>query len=135
MILFVDDEKRRADNYVDELEESGEDVVLKVDVDKALGFFDKNIAEINLLVLDIMMPYGSSFGDVDTESGIRTGVCFYKRIREKAPNLPVIILTNVKDPDVKGQFDNENRCWFYNKEEKLPSEFRDEVKRILSQEG
>jgi CheY-like chemotaxis protein len=132
MILFVDDEKRRMDNYVEALEESGERVILKVDVDEALKFFDENLDQIELLVLDIMMSYGVSFEDVDTESGLRTGVRFYERIRETAPNLPVIIFTNVTNPDLKKRFDKEKRCWFYRKERKLPPEFRDVVKSILA---
>lgn len=132
MILFVDDEKRYMNSYVEELKLSGYEVSFQGDVDSALRFFEENLNRINLLILDIMMPPGSSFKEVDTQLGLRTGIHFYERIREKAPNLPVMILTNVSDPRVEERFRKENKCWFLRKEDYFPFELAEEVKKVLT---
>ena len=131
MILFIDDEKREMDSYVKELGFSGYKVSFQNDADDALRFFEGNLSRLDLLILDIMMPPGSSFKDVDTDLGLRTGVRFYERIREKAPDLPVMILTNVSDERVADRFRRENKCWLLRKEEYLPFEFAEEVKKVL----
>ena len=80
MILFVDDEKRRMKSYIDELKLSGYEVEIKSDVDSALDFFNKNHKQIELLILDIMMPSGNTFENVDTKYGLRTGISLYEKI-------------------------------------------------------
>ncbi len=131
MILFVDDEKREMDSYVQELELSGYKVVFKKDADVALEFFEKSLNEIDLVILDIMMSPGSSFKQMDTQMGLRTGIAFYKKIREKASELPVLIFTNVSDEKVSETFLKETKCQFLRKENYLPFEVVDEVKKIL----
>lgn len=132
MILFVDDEKREMDSYVKELDFSGYKVSFQNDVDDALMFFEENLNRIDLLILDIMMPPGSSFKNVDTELGLRTGVHFYESIRQKTPDLPVMILTNVSDKRVAERFRREHKCWFFRKEDYFPYEIVEEVKEVLA---
>ncbi len=131
MVLFVDDEKREMDSYVQELELSKYKVVFKKDVDEALEFFEKNLTEIDLVILDIMMPPGRSFAQNDTQMGLRTGIAFYKKIRDKAPELPLLIFTNVSDEKVSEWFRKEKKCRFLRKEDYLPFELVDEVKKVL----
>jgi len=132
MILLVDDEKREMDSYAMELELSGYEVSFQKDVDDASRFFKENVDQIDLLILDIMMPPGSSFKDVDTQLGLRTGIRFYEKIRETAPNLPVIIFTNVSDEHVAERFRRESQCSFLRKEDYFPFEFAEEVKKVLA---
>lgn len=131
MILFVDDETREVRDYVNELELSGYDVTFKDNVDEALAIFDRELTEINLIILDLMMPPGTSFERTDTQMGLRTGVSVYKRIREKAPDLWVFILTNVSDEEVAKKFRNEPKCRFLSKEEFLPLQLVEKVKEVL----
>ena len=56
MILFVDDEERWIRVFMEELRRFGYDVHLETSVDRALGFFRANSDEIQLVVLDIMIP-------------------------------------------------------------------------------
>jgi CheY-like chemotaxis protein len=109
MILFVDDDKRRMESYVQELKFSGYQVKFKSEIDDAFNFYENNREDIQLVILDVMMPVGENFSDQSAaENGLRTGICFYRKIREKQSNLPVIILTNVnrtelldiKNPDM-----------------------------------
>lgn len=133
MILFIDDEPRYMDSYIRELELSKYEVVFQHNVDEALKFFEDNLTRINLIILDIMMPPGSSFKDVDTQLGLRTGVYFYERVRQTAPELSIIILTNVSDIQLANQFKREKNCWLLRKEEYLPFELTEYVETILTE--
>ena len=132
MILFVDDEIRHTSNFVLELEARGYQISFQSDVDLALQFLEENQNDIELMILDIMMPPGKSFRDVDTDEGLRTGVYLYERAREISPELPVIILTNVSDVELEVQFQKEANCWYFQKKHYLPYEIAQEVNRILS---
>src|SRR5262245_7357457 len=109
-ILFVDDEPHQTGTYNQELQEElrtdGYEIHQESGVDAALQFFKKNQNHIALLILDIMMSPGSGehFPIEKTQMGLRTGECFYDTIRQMAPTLPVIILTNVDDRHVKERF-------------------------------
>lgn len=131
MILFIDDEKRVMSSHVLELILEGYDVVFETNVDEALDFFQKNLDDIELLVLDIMMPPGETFKNADVEGGLRTGIRLYRIIREHAPNLQVFVFTNVSADDAAEYFRKEPKCWFGQKVDYLPYEFVEEVKRFV----
>lgn len=135
MILVIDDEKREMDSYVQELQLVGYEVRFEKDVDLALGFFEEHGAEVDLLVLDIMMPSGSRFKEVDTSRGLRTGLLVYEWLRERAPDLPCLILTNVSKEDVADRFRTEEMCWFLLKEDYMPFELAEKVASILPRPG
>ncbi len=132
MILFVDDEKRRMENYIMELEESGYSVKLCTDVDDALYFLTEHSKRIELIILDIMMPPGKSFNLDDTQMGFRTGIRFYEKIREVNKTLPVIIFTHVADPNIAEKFYTEKNCWFFRKINLLEFELVEEINNILN---
>ncbi|MDZ8086755.1 MAG: response regulator [Nostoc sp. DedQUE12b] len=132
MILFVDDERRRMDSYVQDLVLSGHKVEFKSDVDSALKFFVENQTQIKLLILDIMMPTGVSFDDDQTHYGLRTGIAFYQKIREENPSLPTIIFTNVSDENLAEEISRGSNVLFYQKDNFLPFELEKEVRKILN---
>lgn len=129
MILFVDDEPEYIENYQTALEESNFDVEAIPDVDEALEFVKENSKKIDGIVLDIMMSFGQGFDEKETERGTRTGVVFYKRIRETLPQTPVFVLTNVSDPKVEDFFETEENCYYYFK--RKPFEFAKFVRNKL----
>ena len=131
MILFIDDEPRYVEAFRDELVDHGHQVTLIADVDKAITFLPVNGAEVELVILDIMMPPGRALGDTDTKKGQRTGVHLYQELRTLAPNLPFIILTNVSDPEVKKDFENESNCRFIQKYEYYPFEVVDIAQEMI----
>lgn len=106
MILFIDDEERIMDSYKLELEMVGYAVVLENDVNAALRTFQAKLGEISLVILDIMMPPGK-LSETETDGGLRTGLQLYREIREKSPDLPIMIFTNVSDKGVEKQFRDE----------------------------
>jgi DNA-binding NtrC family response regulator len=77
MILFVDDEIRGVDSYITELHLSGFDVSFQENVDEALRVLEERIDDVDLVILDIMMPPALTFIDMDTQLGLRTGLRFY----------------------------------------------------------
>jgi CheY-like chemotaxis protein len=131
MILFIDDEKRFVDTYILELEECGHHVLYTPSVDDAWILLQKNENNLDLLIIDMMMPPGTLFKNVDTIDGLRTGLHFYRRVREKLPECPVIILKNISDERIFNDFSKEKKCWFIQKSLCLPFELAEEVKRIL----
>ena len=66
MILFVDDEDRIMDSYLQYLRAAmathNQEVVFLADVDKAVDFFEIRSESIDLLILDIMAPPGKFGG-------------------------------------------------------------------------
>lgn len=131
IVLFVDDEPEWVESYVDELQACAVDARLERSIDQADQFLRENLKHIALLILDIMMPVGRTFAAWETELGLRTGVKFYERIRKRMPELPIIMLTNVRDEKVKDRFSREPLCWFLNKRNTLPHELADIVQSIL----
>lgn len=133
MILFIDDEVRYTGSYLEELELElpDYDVVFHSEADSGLLFFQENADKVELLILDIMMPPGKSFEGLDTMLGLRTGLRLYERVRETRPELPVIISTNVADPEVRDYFSKERKCSFLSKSRYDSAEFVEEVKKAL----
>jgi len=132
MILMIDDEPHYVKTYIDELEFSGYQVKLEKDVDAGFKFLTENKDQIQLVILDIMMSPGRLLAEVDTQNGLRTGVYLFDRIRALAPDLPILILTNVSDPRVAARFQGQEKCRFLRKEDYLPFELVEEVKRFLA---
>lgn len=133
MILFVDDEPRYAASYVEELQMTGYDVKYATNVDEALSVFTRVLGSIELLILDIMMPPGHNFKDVETVLGTRTGLFFFERVRLRKPDLAVVILTNSSDVEVSRFFKRQSHCWFLRKQDYDPLALAEVVSSIMSQ--
>jgi CheY-like chemotaxis protein len=131
VILLIDDEPREMDAFVRELELSGYQVVIHTSVDSALKYLENNLKSIEIIILDIMMPPGNTFRTSDTESGLRTGIVMYDKIRKIDSEIATIIFTNVSDRLVEERFRHENRCWFLPKKDYLPHELAEEIEKIL----
>lgn len=135
MILFIDDELRIMATYreylVIKMAPYNQPVAFHSDVDEALDFFENHLGDIDLVILDIMMPHGERFGSEQTNGGLKTGIAFYERIRELASDLPVIIFTNFYDEDVERKFRQDAKCRFLQKVDFLLEDFVAEVKQAL----
>jgi CheY-like chemotaxis protein len=132
MILFVDDERRRMQSYVEELKLSGYEVEFKSDVDDALIFFEENKEKLDLLILDVMMPTGNSFNNQYADDGLRTGICFHEKVRHQNQSIPIIIFTNTP---VNESFDTESgKTFVFQKDMLLPFDLTNKVNHILKKE-
>lgn len=131
MILFIDEEPKWVEVYQRELRDSGYQVVPATSTDEALSLLSAHQDQVELIILDIMMPAGPALRDANTERGRRTGVFLYRELRRLAPDVPFIILTNVSDPEVEKAFEKEDRCRFIHKYEYLPHEVREIAQSML----
>ena len=135
MILFVDDEPRYSRPYLDKLCQQYEVTYTGIIDDVMRLLREAGPGEVELLILDIMMPPSESFSDADTRDGLDTGIELFNRVREKHPRLPVIVLTNVTEETVARRFESEPNCWFLRKRDCLPHELNQKVKEILTGEA
>lgn len=129
MILFVDDEERRTESYVDELRSAGLDVQYISDADEAWAYIEEAYAGLDLIIIDIMMPAGPRFAGLDTENGLQTGIRLYEKVRRLSATLPVAFLTNVAE-DAAGLRPDPAAHYFV-KRDYLSDQFPDEVRRIM----
>lgn len=108
MILYIDDEPRYVESFVDELNLEFENKKIESinNTDKAVVFFEQYAQEIEIVILDIMMPSGKVFKDKPTQEGLLTGLFFYEYIREKYIDLPIIIFTNTSEEYIVKSFDD-----------------------------
>jgi DNA-binding response OmpR family regulator len=131
MILFVDDEERYIEPYLAEFRMCGYDPFHITDVDAARRFIEENIEQIEVLIADIMMQPGENFSYEETKKGLRTGIVFYREVRDKTLSLPIIILTNVTDREVSKMLVKDENCSLHRKISMLPFELVEEVQKIL----
>lgn len=131
MILFIDDEPHRMESYILELEISGYEILCESNVDKAWAYFQRNRGQVELCIIDLMMPPGSIFRNTYTRGGTGTGISFYKKIREISPDCPIIFLTNSSDASVFEEFEQEKRCLYLRKRDYLPYELVDVISEFI----
>jgi CheY-like chemotaxis protein len=130
-IIFIDDEPDRIEVYKEDLEMVTKDSVanntevkLINNLDEAYQYIISNHDSIDLIILDIMMPAGKQFYNIEEDPfGVRSGLYFYQEVHEKYPNLKIIIFTNATINDsIIGVKDV-----YYKKDELLPFELSREV--------
>ena len=112
-ILVVDDEESIRELYRADLADEGYDVGLAVDGRDALRLLDA--FQPNLITLDIKLP------DID-------GIEVLRRIREKNPTIPVILLTAF------GEFRQDFNTWAsdaYIVKSHDTTDLKDTVRRLL----
>lgn len=99
LILLIDDDRLPMKFYVRALEDRGFAVKLCLEPNSALDFALKEGDNIDVIILDIMLPPGK-YGIEETNEGLKTGVFLLDDLRKKeyCPNTPIVVLTNVRDP-------------------------------------
>ncbi len=129
MILLVDDDRRYVKTYIEELKYFGYEVIHQDNVDKAMDFILDRLKSIDLLILDVMMPYGKIFENQDTDNGLRTGLFFLEKIKEVSIDhiFPIVIFTNVSTNNLPIEI----RELVLQKEEYTPYNLVEKVRQIL----
>ena len=102
-ILLVDDEPHFASGFATAVEYAlpGTSVVWVSGVDDAVEKLKQD--KFKLMILDVAMPSGEIFDDVETLGGRRTGVLFAQYVRTHFPELPVLVCS----AHIAFQFDKE----------------------------
>lgn len=104
-LLLVDDEigRKHVDYmkfYVWALEKAGYDVATASSFESALEVVQRHYTSFSLIIADLMMPQGLSLSLEETEGGLRTGVFLCDRLKEIAPKVPILILTQQHDQTI-----------------------------------
>ena len=124
-ILFIDDDIFRISSHVDELKLNGYSVNCITSVEDALKEYKENSHHYGLIILDIMMAR-ECFSSKDTKDGRITGIILLDRLMEMDQNVPVVVLTVLKDSFAYEKA-KELRVKEYLLKPKLPSELLDVV--------
>ncbi|MCP4610579.1 MAG: response regulator [Planctomycetes bacterium] len=95
-ILFIDDDLTRITSTIEMLEIEGYKVQSERSAGHALKEFKKNPTDYSLIILDVMMPI-DDFTREETKFGRETGLVLLKKLREISKNIPIIMLTILKD--------------------------------------
>jgi DNA-binding NarL/FixJ family response regulator len=132
MILFIDDERRYVRNYIEELQLVGFEIKFinnLADAENYIQLVERD--NIELLVLDVMMPSGKLAIIEEYDEELDNGLGFYKIFRSVFPKTKVFILTNVTRQNVRDFFEKEKNCVFFEKDGDI-SDFVRRVKEELN---
>jgi CheY-like chemotaxis protein len=96
MVLFVEDDRFWAFNYIDELQRSGHFEVHYVrSATEGIDAIERNPA-IDAIILDVMMPTPDGVADTLTDDGHTTGIWLLENLQKviSAHRIQVWVLTN-----------------------------------------
>lgn len=112
-ILWVDNDESFVSAFAGRLQETY-DVTLRSTVSEAEAAVAQAMPQdgkraFDLVILDVMIPTESALEEEDyppdaTDDGLRTGLLFYKRMREKLAGTVFMIFTVRIDKDIKRAF-------------------------------
>lgn len=119
--------------YLQDLRDAGFEVTAAPGTDEALTILDKDHT-FDLAIIDIMMPPGETFASDDVARGMRTGILLAQRICKKWPDLPLVILSNIKDERHQELIEQKIVRKVLFKLDTTPSELVDYIQEVL-QEG
>lgn len=130
-IFFVDDDIKRISSYIDFLKQSSYDVILETDSSKVVLKFREKLQEIDLIILDMMMPAEEQLKD-ETNYGRRTGLHLLKEIRKLSTDVPIMILTVVRDPSLREETAKYGASPYLEKPI-MPSKLEEEIEKKLAE--
>jgi len=105
-IIYIEDEAYAFKDRIDMLEEElGYSVTPVEDVDVAVKELEEY--KYKLILLDIMMPPGSSFENDDVKGGFETGVALARKIKKgRNKETPIIVVTANPELRVKNTLES-----------------------------
>ena len=109
--MWADDDQLNNEPAVEALEYEGFKVLKAASGSAVLSQLERHWPDVDVLVLDIKMPPGSKLRSMDTLNGHRTGLVLAKRLRERYPKLPLLVLSFVRDPEVERWFKLQGAPW------------------------
>ena len=130
MILIIDDDLFGMKSYRLTLEEGGYDVAVAETPDEAMKILETDKENVELILLDVMLPTGNLLLDHDVEQGLRTGKVLFEILRDQFPQIPIIVLSITAAED----FGKEGIEFLW-KADTLPSELLRTVQSKLDKSG
>src|SRR5208337_1933722 len=107
-VLYIEDEPDSLEDLPPLLKGRGLHVVAKGSIDEALSLFRQE--SFDAVLLDICMPPTEDMPLAAVGYGRETGVEVARRLKTLRPNLPIIALTVVYDPDIKARMRQAGIC-------------------------
>lgn len=110
VVLYIDDDPdwlHRYRDYLDSLLAShGWSVEAMPGVDEALAYVaeERHCAAVGGIIWDLILPWGEAYTMEETRGGQRTGVLLHRDLRMVLPEVPMLLLTNVADPQLLAQY-------------------------------
>lgn len=129
-ILLIDDEPEWVKASLMEIKEKFKERNLEVkdSADSALNYIKSYGDEIDIIILDIMMPLQTI--KINHVNDFDTGMYLYNKIKEIKPGIPVIIYTNRNDEEII-QFSQNNNLIYLYKPDTFPFELVNIIKKII----
>lgn len=128
---MIDEETKRSKAIKDYLEESGFEVLFFYSVDRSYEFIKCNIGNIDLIILDIMMPDGDLFADELTENGLLTGYLYYNKLRQEfGYSIPVIVYTAINRDEIINNLKSQENTSVFRKPTR-PSTIVSEIIKLI----
>jgi CheY-like chemotaxis protein len=125
-ILYIDDEVYSSNIYEECLQDNGFDVTLVHNVHKALQIAKQT--QFDVIITDVMMPFGKSFSAIETAGGYKTGIALCRELREFLPDSLFVALTLSTDPEVLEWFSQSENYLYFNKSTIPNSVFAKKIK-------
>lgn len=94
-VLYIDDEvdtEKMASKF-EIMAEQGIEVIKVENVESALPMIEKNLSDIGLIVLDVIMPPEDYYTLEETNGGTTTGFRLLQDIRNKYEQIPILIVS------------------------------------------
>jgi DNA-binding NarL/FixJ family response regulator len=134
-IIFIDDEIECVEVYKEDLEIAANEKnseLLNIwtfnKLDEAYKYLEVNGNNIDIVILDIMMPGGANFYKKDLDPmGLKSGFYFYQEVRKQYPNLDIRLFTNVTDSEMERLIQDDPNSKIYYKDVLLPFELTKEI--------
>lgn len=131
-IAVVDDDFA-LEALVDSLRFAGHDAIRYKSAQAALESVDE-VANSDVVVLDIIMECPDSLSEVQARGGYRTGQVLLAKLREKNPSLPVLVLSATRDRDLINEVSSQPNTLFLAKwDAPTPGEVLAAVAELLGQ--
>jgi DNA-binding NtrC family response regulator len=95
--IWIDDDSYRAKSLLDLLDLYGINTILYSDLNDALMNIRQDYKNIDVIILDILMPPGNLFTCNETNEGRKTGILLYEKIRDifKGPIIFYSVLSDI----------------------------------------
>ena len=91
-IVFLDDDPHAIGSYAVELRREGYAPAIASETDEIAAVVAGSLhADADLFIIDMMMPSRGLYADDVSESGLRTGLLVARDIRNRTPNIPIIL--------------------------------------------
>lgn len=128
-VLMLDDEMHTVEAIGLALSDVGYLVKEATSVQEALEVLADG-TPLALLILDVMMPPGP-IDPAKAGDGFRTGIEVATLAWQRRSELPILVLTNIDDPEVDAFFRSEKRCRIFKKYALRPRNVAREVEQFL----